>query len=291
MNHPFTTLEPLADYLQSEFGNIYEYNFKGEGQFEVQEWTGDLKQAVKGYLMEKAPEDLGNQVIDKLASATHDTESREQRVASIIERYEPWEIAHTFHEAAVIAVPTSHALIGYIDHWSYENERIDASLWLAEHATEDQLMQVVQASRGIEALTLAREHEHSDPAETLVRTLDPPALLATWDEAFGAPSDLTDDEWELLVPLLPRPPRSSRYPARWLPAARKGLDGIFYWLTNRVLWSHVPSRYGEPFTVHNRWFRYKQKGVFRRMYLGLQDKPEAKRIVEWLRALDRNKRL
>ncbi|MFN2495637.1 MAG: transposase [Pseudonocardiaceae bacterium] len=69
------------------------------------------------------------------------------------------------------------------------------------------------------------------------------------------------------------------------------MDGIFYWLTNRVPWSRVPSRYGESQTLYNRRFRYKNNGVFRRMYRDLQDKPEAKRIVEWLRELDSDARL
>src|SRR5690348_11544929 len=51
------TLEPLADYLAPQFGNIYEFNLPGADSFAVQERTDELRHAVKHYLVDEVSED------------------------------------------------------------------------------------------------------------------------------------------------------------------------------------------------------------------------------------------
>ncbi|MBB4657508.1 transposase [Parvularcula dongshanensis] len=77
--------------------------------------------------------------------------------------------------------------------------------------------------------------------------------------------DLTDKEWAVLEPLLP--------PVRQGGARRDDrqvLNGIFYVLRTGVPWDDLPARYGPPGTVYNRFNRWAQQGIWRRMYEALE---------------------
>jgi transposase len=101
----------------------------------------------------------------------------------------------------------------------------------------------------------------------------------------SAPTDLTDAEWALLVPVLQ--PTSNRY-ARdkdYLSTSRRALDGIIYRSANGGAWSDVPRRYGKLANIYQRYLAYRARGNFKQMLAAVQDKPDAGRIVAWLRAL------
>ena len=119
----------------------------------------------------------------------------------------------------------------------------------------------------------------------LAQRVEPPALLAAWHEVTGsAPSDLTDTEWELLKPFIPAGSGRMRYGTRYIRHGTRGaLNGILYQFQEGCPWSRVPIRYGAEWVVYQRHYFYKRKGVFARMLEGLQGKPEAARIVAWLR--------
>ncbi|MEH2465861.1 transposase [Nostoc sp.] len=53
-------------------------------------------------------------------------------------------------------------------------------------------------------------------------------------------SSLTDEEWEILEPLLPTilPPKKQTRPSNW--TKRELLDGIFYQLKNGCNWEDLP---------------------------------------------------
>jgi len=102
--------------------------------------------------------------------------------------------------------------------------------------------------------------------------------------AGSVPTDLTDAEWRLLVPMVPV---GNRYMSDkdFLPTARRALDGIIYRSANGCPWSHVPSRYGKPANIYQRYLAYRNRGNFKQMLAAVQDKPDAGRIVAWLRTL------
>lgn len=72
-------------------------------------------------------------------------------------------------------------------------------------------------------------------------------------------SDLTDDEWRLLEPLLPPPRRCGRRPA-W--PMREVLNAIFYVLRGGIPWRMLPETFPPASTVY-RWFAtWRDNGVF-----------------------------
>lgn len=75
--------------------------------------------------------------------------------------------------------------------------------------------------------------------------------------------DLTDEEWAVLVPLLP-PERSGR---RGKPyrSHRDVLNGIFWILRSGAAWRDLPERYGPWTTVYDRFRRWRDSGLFDRM--------------------------
>ena len=58
--------------------------------------------------------------------------------------------------------------------------------------------------------------------------------------------DLSDEEWALLVPLLPKNRKSARVDDRRI------LNAIFYVLRTGMPWRDLPERYGPYTTAYNR---------------------------------------
>jgi len=72
-------------------------------------------------------------------------------------------------------------------------------------------------------------------------------------------TDLTDDEWRLVEPLLPGPKRMGR-PLRW--PLREIFNAIFYVMRGGVAWRLLPSDLPPKSTAY-RWFAaWRDKGVF-----------------------------
>jgi transposase len=70
--------------------------------------------------------------------------------------------------------------------------------------------------------------------------------------------DLTDEEWALIAPLLPRGLRGPRRVEDW-----RALNGIFYVLRTGCPWRDVLERYCSHTTCYNRWAR---RGVWRTVF-------------------------
>ena len=69
-------------------------------------------------------------------------------------------------------------------------------------------------------------------------------------------SSLTDLEWEILEPLLPKvlPPKKVTAPTKW--SKRYIIDGIFYRLKNGCNWEDLPKDlppYSSVFYHYNQW--------------------------------------
>ena len=77
--------------------------------------------------------------------------------------------------------------------------------------------------------------------------------------------DLSDREWSIIEPQLP-PTRQGGERAD----DRRVLDGIFYVLRSGIPWSDLPSRYGPPTTVYNRFRRWAKQGIWERIFQALE---------------------
>lgn len=73
--------------------------------------------------------------------------------------------------------------------------------------------------------------------------------------------DLSDEEWSVIEPLLPKPGRG---PKR--KDDRRILNGIFYILRTGAPWRDLPERYGPRTTVYNRYARWGERGVWKDIF-------------------------
>ncbi|MEU8779785.1 IS5 family transposase [Streptomyces sp. NPDC048606] len=93
--------------------------------------------------------------------------------------------------------------------------------------------------------------------------------------------ELSDAEWELVQPLLPRPvmgrPRLDD---------RTTLNGIVWKFRTGVAWRDVPDRYGSWASLHTRFRRWAADGTFERMLQAAQARADAAGDIEWLVSVD-----
>lgn len=78
--------------------------------------------------------------------------------------------------------------------------------------------------------------------------------------------DLTDDEWALLEPLMPRARKSARADDRRI------LNAIFYVLRTGMPWRDLPERYGPYTTAYNRFNRWSRRGIWKWIFDTLASK-------------------
>jgi hypothetical protein len=76
-----------------------------------------------------------------------------------------------------------------------------------------------------------------------------------------APTDVTDQQWQAIAPLLQRTKKSGRPPAD----ARNTLNGILYVVRRRCAWRALPHRYGNYVTCWRRLFHWQQDGTWQRI--------------------------
>lgn len=72
--------------------------------------------------------------------------------------------------------------------------------------------------------------------------------------------DLTDFEWSVIEPVLPRGGRGAPR-----EDDRRILNGIFWVLRSGAPWRDLPERYGPYTTVYNRFNRWRKAGVWDRI--------------------------
>ena len=73
--------------------------------------------------------------------------------------------------------------------------------------------------------------------------------------------ELTDFEWSIIQPLLPNKPRGV---AR--ADDRRVLNGIYWRLRTGSPWADIPERYGPATTCYNRFVRWREIGVWDRIF-------------------------
>ncbi|CAA9464061.1 MAG: Mobile element protein [uncultured Rubrobacteraceae bacterium] len=74
--------------------------------------------------------------------------------------------------------------------------------------------------------------------------------------------DLTDEQWEVLEPLIPDPPRRGDGRGRPWRDPRDVLNGVLWILRTGAPWKDLPERYPPYQTCHRRFQKWIEEGVF-----------------------------
>jgi transposase len=78
--------------------------------------------------------------------------------------------------------------------------------------------------------------------------------------------DVSDEEWALLEPLLPKSRKSA-----WVDDG-KIVNAICYVLRTGMSWRDLPARYGPYMTAYNRFNRWSRRGIWKRAFDRLASK-------------------
>jgi transposase len=90
--------------------------------------------------------------------------------------------------------------------------------------------------------------------------------------------DLTDVQWGVLEPLLPKPRRSGR-PPKW--TKRQLIDGIRWRTRVGSPWRDVPPLYGPWQTIYGLFRRWQRDGTWARIMTGLQARADTAGLITW----------
>lgn len=93
--------------------------------------------------------------------------------------------------------------------------------------------------------------------------------------------ELTDQEWELLTPLIPRAGTG-----RPRVDDRRILNGMVFKIRTGITRRELPERYGPWKTVYTRFRRYALRGVFTRVLQQRQTRADAAGNIDWLVQID-----
>jgi transposase len=90
--------------------------------------------------------------------------------------------------------------------------------------------------------------------------------------------ELTDEQWELIKPLVTgKPARTGRPPKD----PRQMLNGIFWILGTGAPWRDLPERFGPWQTVHRYLSQWRSAGVFGNIVESLQVKLDEQGLIDW----------
>ncbi len=90
--------------------------------------------------------------------------------------------------------------------------------------------------------------------------------------------ELTDEQWQLVEPLIPYKKARTGRPPR---ARRVMLNGIFWVLATGAPWRDLPERFGPWQTVYDHFARWRREGVFARIIEALQVKLDERGLIDW----------
>ena len=88
--------------------------------------------------------------------------------------------------------------------------------------------------------------------------------------------ELTDEQWLLVEPLLPRQGRGGRWRDH-----RAVVDGMLWVLFSGAPWRDLPQRYGAFQTAHRRLGRWRRDGTWRRVLDALRLRADARGLLDW----------
>jgi transposase len=101
--------------------------------------------------------------------------------------------------------------------------------------------------------------------------------------SIGARKDLTDRQWQILEPLLPKGKRPGR-PPKW--SRRQLLDGVRWRVRVGAPWRDVPERYGHWQSIYALFRRWQLDGVWTRIWITLQGFADAAGLITWQVSVD-----
>ena len=87
------------------------------------------------------------------------------------------------------------------------------------------------------------------------------------------PSDLTDEQWTLIMPLIPGPDPGGRPRSVDM---REVFNGIFYLLRTGCSWRHLPHEFPPWGTTHYYYRRFRLDGTLERVHDRLREKTRRK---------------
>ena len=95
---------------------------------------------------------------------------------------------------------------------------------------------------------------------------------------MGHRGELTDQEWERLEPLLP-----AEKPETGRPNVdhRRIINGILWRERTGAPWRDLPERYGPWSTVYSRFWRWREAGIWDRIFAAIQQEADAAGEVDW----------
>ncbi|MFD4043811.1 IS5 family transposase [Streptomyces sp. NPDC058605] len=93
--------------------------------------------------------------------------------------------------------------------------------------------------------------------------------------------ELTNQEWELLAPLIPRAATGSPR-----VSDRQIINGMVYKIRTGISWRDLPERYGPWQTLYTRFRRYALAGMFTRALQQIQARADAAGDIDWLVQID-----
>jgi transposase len=96
--------------------------------------------------------------------------------------------------------------------------------------------------------------------------------------AVAGRHDLSDVQWAVWEPLLPKGKKPGRPPKH---SKRKLIDGIRWRIRAGTPWRDVPACYGPWQTVYGLFRRWQRDGTWKRVLAGLQALADASGVVVW----------
>jgi transposase len=90
--------------------------------------------------------------------------------------------------------------------------------------------------------------------------------------------ELTDEQWALVQPLLPRRTATT---GRTPSDPRLMLDGIFWILGTGAPWRDLPERFGPWQTVYDHFRKWRKAGVFAAIIEALQIRLDRQGLIDW----------
>jgi transposase len=90
--------------------------------------------------------------------------------------------------------------------------------------------------------------------------------------------ELTDQQWELIEPLLPKRTATTGRPPK---DPRPKLNGILWCLCSGAPWRDVPARFGPWQTVYDYYRNWRDDGTFDRIVEALQIHLDREGRIEW----------
>lgn len=90
--------------------------------------------------------------------------------------------------------------------------------------------------------------------------------------------ELSDEQWDRLEPLLPaQKPRTGRPNVEH----RQIINGILWVLRTGAPWRDLPERYGPWSTVASRFYRWREAGIWERIWAQVQSDADEQDEIDW----------